>query len=202
MLLLKRLYGICSRAFVTALLLILLLSTFPNGARAGTCATEGKLPGTAHASTMLFGLNGVANAGMLSPCVFRGNQPTAEGYQTLSRLGIRTVINLRSRHGEKAAVEAAGMRSIEFPLAMAERISTADIRKIVRAMADPANQPVFVHCALGRDRTGVVVAAYRMEVEGWSRIDAEQEMQAFGFNDAWIHLTRLVRRYADELEKR
>ena len=65
-------------------------------------------------------------------------------------------------------------------------------------MSDPLNQPVYVHCALGQDRTGVVVAAYRMDVDGWSFEDAEKEMQSFGFNDTWIHLKKSLKNYAKQ----
>lgn len=191
-----------SRSLFLPLFLLFLAAFQTATAWAENSAGAGRSFDGARSSTMLHGLKGVENVGMISPSVFRGNQPTREGYQTLRGLGIKTVINLRSRHAEKAAVEAAGMRSIAFPLGMVERISTTEIREIVRAMVDSANQPVFVHCALGQDRTGVVIAAYRMEVDGWTRAEAEEEMQAFGFNDAWIHLKRLVRRYAEELETR
>jgi protein tyrosine/serine phosphatase len=69
------------------------------------------------------------------------------------------------------------------------------VRKAVALMADPANQPVFVHCRQGRDRTGVVVAVYRMEIDGWSREEAEEEMQAYGFHDVWFRMKSFVRGY-------
>lgn len=128
-------------------------------------------------------------------------QPDAQGYQTLKSMGIKTVINLRSGHGEKNAVEAAGMRYIEFKLPMNNGISKEKFDEIVGAMADPSNQPVYVHCALGQDRTGVVVASYRMKVDDWSYEDAEKEMQSFGFNDTWIHLKKSLKRYAAHIGK-
>jgi protein tyrosine/serine phosphatase len=63
-------------------------------------------------------------------------------------------------------------------------------------MANPENQPIYVHCALGRDRTGIVAAIYRIEKQGWSFDEAEQEMRDFGFNDVWINLKKLVRNYS------
>jgi protein-tyrosine phosphatase len=41
---------------------------------------------------------------------------------------------------------------------------------------------VFVHCRLGDDRTGMMVAAYRMADEGWTADEAMAEMKAFGFS--------------------
>jgi protein tyrosine phosphatase (PTP) superfamily phosphohydrolase (DUF442 family) len=140
------------------------------------------------------GLPGLSNVGRLAPGIYRGAQPKAEGYRALKAMGIRTVVNLRSRHSERAAVEAAGLRSIEIPMSTTE-VSAATVKRVVALMTDPAIQPVFVHCAHGEDRTGVVVAVYRMEVDGWSNAEAEAEMQAFGFNDVWRKLKAFVRAY-------
>ncbi len=158
-------------------------------------ASASVLPIGARVSERLFGLRGLGNVGRVAPGVFRGAQPQPDGYATLKGMGIRTVINLRSRHGEARAVEAAGMRSIELPMNTFEDVDVETVRQAVALMADPANQPVFVHCAHGQDRTGVVVAVYRMDVDGWSEAVAEEEMQAFGFNDIWAQLMDFVRRY-------
>ena len=55
-------------------------------------------------------------------------------------------------------------------------------------------RPVLVHCAEGRDRTGVCVAAYRMAEQGWSLADARREMQAYGAMPWFVNLDRLLRR--------
>jgi protein tyrosine phosphatase (PTP) superfamily phosphohydrolase (DUF442 family) len=111
----------------------------------------------------------------------------------MKAMGIRTVINLRTLHGERKAVEAAGMRYVEIPINFMKNVDPAAVRKALSVMTDPANQPVFLHCARGKDRTGVVAAVYRMEIDGWS--EAEAEMNAFGFQDAWSQLKKFVRRY-------
>lgn len=153
------------------------------------------LPAGARLSERLFGLPGLSNVGRLAPGVYRGAQPKPEGYATLRAMGVRTVINLRFRHSERKAVEAAGMRSVEIPLRTTVGPDPAQVRRIVALMRDPANQPVFVHCAQGQDRTGIAAAVFRMEVDGWSNAEAEAEMQAFGFNDIWRGLKDFVRNY-------
>lgn len=179
-----------------------LSSAEPSGqaVNAGKPVTAGggavaSLTDAARTSERLFGLPGLRNVGRVAPGIYRGAQPTAEGYATLKRMGIRTVVNLRAKHGERKAVEAAGMRAVAVPIDALARIDAAAVRKAVALLADPANRPVFVHCAHGRDRTGVVVAVYRMDVDGWDVSDAEAEMQSFGFNDVWRHLKRFVRGY-------
>ena len=75
------------------------------------------------------------------------------------------------------------------------KVDQAVVRNALSVMTDPANQPVYVHCSRGVDRTGVVVAVYRMEVDGWSEAGAEAEMEAFGFHEVWFQLKKFVRLY-------
>ncbi len=152
------------------------------------------LPDGARVSERLLGLAGLSNVGRVAPAIYRGAQPKPEGYPTLKAMGVRTVINLRQRHSERETVEAAGMRSVEIPMSTTA-VERVTVERVVALMADPANQPVFVHCAQGQDRTGVVTAVYRMKVDGWSNAEAEAEMQAFGFNDIWRPLMTFVREY-------
>jgi len=155
-------------------------------------------PGNVRVSERLFGLPGLINVGRVAPGILRGAQPKPEGYATLKAMGIRTVVNLRTRHGEREAVEAAGMRYVEIPMSFLKKVDPAAVRKALSVMTDPANQPVFIHCSRGVDRAGVVVAVYRMEVDGWSEAEAEAEMEALGFHEIWFQLKKFVRRYPEE----
>ena len=159
------------------------------------------LPNEAKASERIFNLRGLSNVGRVSPGIYRGAQPLPEGYDTLKKMGVRTVINLRSKHSEKNTVEALGMKSIEVPFSVLKDVNIEKINSLIDIMINPDNQPVYVHCKLGQDRTGIVIAAYRMRVDGWSLKEAEAEMQAFGFNDLWYELKEFIRNYAKSLSK-
>lgn len=160
------------------------------------------VPVGAHQTERISGaLPGLANVGRVAPGVYRGAQPEAAGYATLKKMGIRTVINLRTSMSERAAVEAAGMQSFEVPMEMSRDGLRAKVDRAVALMADPANQPVFVHCRHGQDRTGIVIAAFRMKIQGWPLSDAEAEMQAFGFNNIWVNFKRFIRDYGKRLAK-
>lgn len=157
------------------------------------------LPDGARSWEKITGLKGLSNMGKVAPGLYRGAQPESDGYETLKKMGIKTVINLRTTHSEKLDVEKSGMRSVEMPMGVLSDVKPDIINKIVDIMNDPKKQPVFVHCRQGQDRTGIVIAAYRMRVEGWSLAEAEGEMQDYGFNDIWTELKEFVRDYAKDL---
>ncbi len=161
-----------------------------------------QLPPDTRLSEHIYGnLPGLANVGRVSPGIYRGAQPTADGYAILKKMGIRTVVNLRTSTSEKKDVEAVGIRSVEVPITMSDDRLKEKVERVVALMADPANRPVFIHCHLGQDRTGIVVAAYRLKMEGWSLADAEAEMESFGFNHVWVQFKHFIRKYAADLKR-
>src|SRR5262245_51066280 len=109
-------------------------------------------------------LPGVRNFHKLNDQVYRGAQPTAEGFHNLAELGIGTVIDLRlpgeRSMDEAKTVKAAGMRYISIPLKGLSAPSHADVARILAIMNDPAAGAVFVHCRRGADRTGTILACY------------------------------------------
>lgn len=190
---------------VTAIMIAVMWGSFTfAGNGNGTVVTPPvvHLPMDAHTSERIYNLPGLSNVGRIAPGVYRGAQPGADGYATLKKMGIRTVIDFRTTENDKQQVEKAGMRSISVPIEMSRDGLREKVDRVVALMADPANQPVFIHCRHGQDRTGIVSAAYRMKVEGWSLKDAETEMQAFGFNDVWINFKRFIRQYGAELARK
>lgn len=186
--------SICRQLLMAALLAIVVTCT--------AFAAPASLPAGARSSEHLYNLPGLANVGRVAPGVYRGAEPGKDGYATLKALGIRTVIDMRTSESEKQQVEAAGMKAVAIPIEMSRNGLQEKVDRVVALMADPANQPVYVHCRHGQDRTGIVVAAYRMKHQGWSLADAEAEMQAFGFNDVWVNFKKFIRRYGAELIKR
>jgi tyrosine-protein phosphatase SIW14 len=146
-------------------------------------------------SEHVYNLSGLSNVGRVAPGIYRGAEPDADGYATLKKMGIKTVIDMRTSESEKALVEGAGMKAVAMPIEMSRNGLKARVDSLVTMLADPANQPVYIHCRHGQDRTGIVVAAYRMKVEGWSLKDAESEMQSFGFNDVWVNFKQFIRSY-------
>ncbi|HSB29124.1 MAG TPA: dual specificity protein phosphatase family protein [Pyrinomonadaceae bacterium] len=116
--------------------------------------------------------------------LYRGGQPASKGLQRLKQLGIKTVINLRDdddrARQEESAAKAAGLTYFNIPLSTFGRPTDATVDRILALINTPENQPVFVHCHRGADRTGTVIAIYRIEHDGWSSEKAKAEAKQFG----------------------
>lgn len=139
---------------------------------------------------------GLDNFYQVSATLYRGEQPTKQGFQELARLGVKTVVSLRAYHGERETVTRAGLgyERISFKVWHPE---DEDMRRFLAIVSDPARQPVFLHCKRGADRTGTAVAVYRICVEGWSREAAIDEMKNGGyrFNPSFTHLEDYLRSF-------
>lgn len=118
----------------------------------------------------------------IAPGIYRGGQlRTAADYQQLRRHGIKSVIDLRqfrriAMAREARRLAAMGINYYAIPVSVRPwRDGSAD--RALRAVLNPQLQPVYVHCNLGKDRVGLVTALYRVRYQGWSRADADREMQ-------------------------
>jgi tyrosine-protein phosphatase SIW14 len=83
-------------------------------------------------------------------------------------LSVKTVIDLQEDGNvtEGQLVESAGMKFYRIPMTTHEAPTREELTLFLRLVNDPANQPVYVHCAGGRHRTGVMTAVYRMTHDG------------------------------------
>ena len=120
----------------------------------------------------------------VSERLYRGAQPRDEGLSRLRDLGINTIINLRGASARTRAQEAEartlGLNYFNVALPNWGRPQDARVRRILEIIAAPENGRVFVHCRTGVDRTGMIVAIYRMAHEGWSNEDALTEAERYG----------------------
>ena len=116
--------------------------------------------------------------------LFRGGQPTPAGLKSLRRKGIKTIINLRDdddrARAEQAEAVAEGFSYYNLPLGRYGRPSDQQVAEILSIINASANQPVFVHCHRGSDRTGTIVAIYRMDHDGWTSQQAKEEAKRLG----------------------
>ena len=91
------------------------------------------------------------------PEVYRGEQPKGKGFETLKEMGIKTVISFRRKHSSREEVEELNLNYVRLPIkaAMTSRPpSDEQVKIFFETVLDPAKQPVYIHCKVGRDRTG------------------------------------------------
>lgn len=139
-------------------------------------------------------LNGVENLHRVSAELYRSGQPDKEGFTALEQMGIRSVLNLREYHKDTRKARHTGLHLMAYPVAAGE-VTEADVENCLRLIA-AAPKPVLVHCWHGSDRTGIIVAAYRIVYEGRSVEEAESEFRAdtYGHHEFWYgNLVRLLR---------
>ncbi|MGB2864369.1 MAG: dual specificity protein phosphatase family protein [Sedimentisphaerales bacterium] len=140
-------------------------------------------------------LPGLPNLHKVSDDLYRGAQPTAEGMKQLEKLGVKTVVNLRSLHSDRDEIKDTGL-AYEHINMTTWNTEDKDAVRFLRIVTDGSRTPVFVHCQHGADRTGTMCAIYHIAVQGWSKDEAIEEMTkgGFGFHSIWQNLPDYIRK--------
>ena len=139
--------------------------------------------------------------------LYRGAQPTEAGFRRLKELGVRTVVNLRmdadaKRTNEKQIVESLGMRYIQLSVedgnffTRSRTIPDTVIKQFFSVIGQSDHGPVFVHCHRGADRTGAMVAFYRIARHGWDSERALKEARALGMRSWYRGLQDQIARFS------
>ena len=148
----------------------------------------------------------IKNFGCINEGLYRGAQPQERDYADLAAMGVKTIIDLQrdGKDVEQALVEAQGMKFYRIGMSDKSEPSTEQAELFLKLVNDPANQPVFVHCAGGRHRTGAMSAIYRITHDGWSADKAYQEMKHYDFEYGMGHgsLKNYVYAFYSHLEEK
>lgn len=170
------------RLFASALT----LSLFIISAAAGTPITDREVP----------------NFHQVNEHLYRGGQPRPGSLKRFAELGIKTIVNLRGEsdntRAEEAEARAAGLNYISVPMNGFSRPTEEQIMRLMEIINTAENQPVFIHCKRGADRTGTVIASYRILHDGWTAKQAQAEADKLGMR--WWEFG--MKDYLRNLEKR
>ena len=131
----------------------------------------------------------------ISAELYRGDQPSPQAMQNLKTLGIKTIINLRSFHSDRDEIGGTGL-AYEHIYMKAWHPEEKEVVRFLKIVTDPRRTPALVHCQHGADRTGTMIAVYRIAVQGWSKAEAIREMTqgGFGFHPTWSNLPRWIQK--------
>ncbi len=114
-------------------------------------------------------LPGLPNCHRISKDLYRGGQFDADGVAELKKPGIKTVVTLRCTYDDSDLLAGSGIECVQIPTKAWSEHQEEQAVQFLRIVTDRKRLPAFVHCDFGGDRTGMMIAVYRMAVQGWSR---------------------------------
>jgi protein tyrosine phosphatase (PTP) superfamily phosphohydrolase (DUF442 family) len=170
---------------------------------AAGCEAEPRMPRPADWAQPVADAGEADGVYRVTPGIYRGPRPLGDDYQTLQRLGVRTLLSLQTLHVDRERAEEHGLHYERIPIAVWAP-TDQDLIDALRVLRSPDNHPVYVYCNLGIDRTGFVIAAYRVVEQGWTRQQAIDELVEGGYGFwLWQNLVDHLRDMdVDEVRRR
>lgn len=131
--------------------------------------------------------------------LFRGGQPTPDGLRQLAANHVSLVVDLREpsqeTENERRLAASLGMRFENIPLSAARAPTPDEMKRILSLIVPDYNSHVFVHCLRGKDRTGTVIACYRIQHDGWTPREALREAESKGMSRAEFAMHSFIMRF-------
>jgi protein tyrosine/serine phosphatase len=145
-------------------------------------------------------LDGVENFGRIGQALYRGAQPKSFAFNELKNIGVSIVVDFRDEKDaiatEKRSVEGIGMQFVSLPWRASHGPDENEIAAFLQLVRDNPGKKIFVHCKHGADRTGLMVAVYRITFDHWNSAQAVSEMYSFHYHGTLLpNLKRYVSGY-------
>ncbi|MCI0337286.1 MAG: tyrosine-protein phosphatase [Acidobacteria bacterium] len=137
--------------------------------------------------------------------LYRGGQPKKGGLKKLADLGIKTIVNLRGEsddtHGQEDEAKRLGLRYFNIPMSSTGRPTEEQVRRVLEIIETQDNAPLFIHCRRGADRTGVIIAIFRIKHDGWTAERAIDEAKSCGLGLVQFQKRDYIKDYFERLER-
>jgi tyrosine-protein phosphatase SIW14 len=137
--------------------------------------------------------------------LFRGPRPEKdEDFSQLKKIGIKTILNLEggmieaitaNSNYQQIASSMLEMETVRFEMNILMPPSYQDVQNALWVMRQSKYLPVYVHCKQGRDRTGYVICAYRLQEQGWDLDPAIKEMYSHKFHYFYAYWLPSLRKF-------
>jgi tyrosine-protein phosphatase SIW14 len=191
-----------SPCFFILVFVILLVALLPNASAAPPQTEQETQTQAMHAVGKKLNQKGVLNFGEVTPTLYRGGLLKPGGLKALKKLGIEVVVDTHANDtGEEKEVQKLGMSYVAIPWHCPWPHDEV-FAKFLKVVHENQGKKIFVHCRLGDDRTGMMVAAYRMAEQGWSADEAMNEMRSFGFTASHHLICPSLARYERSFPRR
>jgi hypothetical protein len=169
----------------TLMPLILLLSNSPVQAPAETGARSSSCAQPVAGTTLL-------HFGKVDEGVYKGSTPRTDAdYRFLQSLHVKYIVDLQflpflhlleQKKAKRYSMVFIPARMNASPVSPSEK----HVETILAVLKDKRYHPVYFHCALGRDRTSLIAALYKMYFLGMTQQTAWRYMNESGYKDSWI----------------
>lgn len=139
-------------------------------------------------------LPGLHNVFRLSERLYTGSVPEGEeGFRSLQKLGIRTVLTVDGEAPDVMAAQRFGFRYVHLPFGYSG-CPVPQANRIVKAVRDLPG-PVYLHCHHGKHRAPAAGALVRRALDGLTPDEAVREMERSGTGKNYLGLYAGARAY-------
>jgi protein tyrosine/serine phosphatase len=124
--------------------------------------------------------------------IYRSEQPNRKQFKALEKYGIKEILNLRYWHSDKTYAKETGL--ILHRVRMnAHDANDFDVVSALRIIKNKKG-PILIHCHHGSDRTGLIIAMYKIVFRNTAKKDAVDEMVngGFGFHEIYDNILRYI----------
>ncbi|MDR2430437.1 MAG: tyrosine-protein phosphatase [Puniceicoccales bacterium] len=135
----------------------------------------------------------LGNLHQVSHELYRSSNPRPDHLPTLQHTGIKTIINLRTTKPDTTdTFRNAGLTTHWHPM-QAGTVTPTDLITALRLLKH-SPKPALIHCRRGADRTGFILAGYRIVHQGWTKQEAIREMRkgGFGFYEGYGNIIKTL----------
>ncbi|MCQ2788800.1 MAG: tyrosine-protein phosphatase [bacterium] len=134
----------------------------------------------------------------VSDSFYRGSQAGEAEFQNLSKEGIKTILNLKTI--KKKELETLSSQAKKFGIDYINiPLDPFNITKSLPNLLDVINKatkenPLFVHCTFGRDRTGFVTGLNKYLNDNVPMKEVIKDMKAHGFRETlFFHMEKYLK---------